>query len=316
MQQQKMYAQSVSKLAEQQDLPRIFVDARHEATHDRMPPLDYLRQLSVLALSWLKRTYWDGMKALYTTATLSYAGDCPEYTMQRSLLRYKEVFSKALPHFDPQKSYLNISGVPRIISKAISDFYMEYEPADFSLPLQRLILSHIILHFQDASSCKYESIVWSHLLSPIILSCPLSIELFLNGLFPVPSAHFLLEKLFSTWLHGHAASFIPSQIVNGICEILCNHIAGESSQLSISCLKHIKDKFSTRLHPLLFALIDRLLGSNSASSSHGNVVFPSTESIRQQISNASSGTLGQGQDEIHWLHGWRVCPLGSVHPLF
>ncbi|KGG49979.1 hypothetical protein DI09_97p20 [Mitosporidium daphniae] len=308
-----MYAQSVSKLAELQDLPRFFVDARHEATHDRIPPLDYLRELSVLALSWLKRTYWDGMKMLYSYTSASNIDDCAEDMVRISLLKYQELFIKTLPYSDPKKSYLNMEAIPRPISKAVSDFYAEYEAAVFSLSLQRHILSFVIVQFQDPSVFNYESIVWSHLLSPIVLNCPLFIELVVGSLIYLPSTHLLLERLFSIWLHGHSALSVQVQIINRICEILFNHIPTEYSFFSISFLKLIREKFFNLLHPLLLALVDKTLHLDGAFSNESFESLPKAFKVPPSINDG----IGEKQeDEIDWIRGWRVSPLGSVDPIF
>lgn len=57
--QTRSYAQPVSKLAEQIDLPRSLVDLRHEGTHDSLPSLGMLELALEQALEWLKRYYWD-----------------------------------------------------------------------------------------------------------------------------------------------------------------------------------------------------------------------------------------------------------------
>ncbi|KAJ1963609.1 rRNA-processing protein las1 [Dimargaris xerosporica] len=53
------YAQAVSKLAAQLDMPPWFADIRHAATHGDMPSLTILRTVCQEALDWLYTHYWD-----------------------------------------------------------------------------------------------------------------------------------------------------------------------------------------------------------------------------------------------------------------
>ena len=53
-----MHAVSVSKLAEQLNLPRLFVDIRHDATHGQLPALPMLQFAAKQALEWLHANYW------------------------------------------------------------------------------------------------------------------------------------------------------------------------------------------------------------------------------------------------------------------
>ena len=57
--QKGLYANSVWKIADQFNLPRFFVDLRHDGTHDSMPTLDTLRWAAEQALLWLQERYWD-----------------------------------------------------------------------------------------------------------------------------------------------------------------------------------------------------------------------------------------------------------------
>lgn len=57
-QQTKVYAQSIVKLAEKVNIPRWFVELRHEVTHDKLPHLDSLRLAASEAILWLYDFYW------------------------------------------------------------------------------------------------------------------------------------------------------------------------------------------------------------------------------------------------------------------
>lgn len=57
-QQTKIYAQSISRLAEKVNIPRWFVELRHEVTHDKLPHLDSLRLAANEAIVWLYDFYW------------------------------------------------------------------------------------------------------------------------------------------------------------------------------------------------------------------------------------------------------------------
>ena len=56
--QKSLFATSITKLAEQIGLPRVFVDIRHDGTHDKLNSLELLRWASWEALKWLEDQYW------------------------------------------------------------------------------------------------------------------------------------------------------------------------------------------------------------------------------------------------------------------
>jgi hypothetical protein len=56
--QKKEFAQSVRSISTRIGLPRLLVDLRHEATHNKLPSLPTLRLGLSLALDWLNENYW------------------------------------------------------------------------------------------------------------------------------------------------------------------------------------------------------------------------------------------------------------------
>lgn len=56
--QKSLFATSITKLAEQIGLPRVFVDIRHDGTHDKLNSLELLRWSAWEALKWLEEQYW------------------------------------------------------------------------------------------------------------------------------------------------------------------------------------------------------------------------------------------------------------------
>lgn len=56
--QKNLFATSITKLAEQINLPRVFVDIRHDGTHDKLNSLELLRWAAWEALKWLEDQYW------------------------------------------------------------------------------------------------------------------------------------------------------------------------------------------------------------------------------------------------------------------
>ena len=56
--QRSSYAQSITRLAEGVGLPRLLVDLRHEATHDRLPSSEACELALEAALEWLRVHYW------------------------------------------------------------------------------------------------------------------------------------------------------------------------------------------------------------------------------------------------------------------
>lgn len=56
--QKGVVATSITKLAEQIGLPRVFVDIRHDGTHDQLGSLELLRWAAAQALEWLEERYW------------------------------------------------------------------------------------------------------------------------------------------------------------------------------------------------------------------------------------------------------------------
>ena len=56
--QKNLFATSITKLADQIGLPRVFVDIRHDGTHDKLTSLELLRWAAWRALNWLENEYW------------------------------------------------------------------------------------------------------------------------------------------------------------------------------------------------------------------------------------------------------------------
>ena len=56
--QKSLFATSITKLADQIGLPRVFVDIRHDGTHDKLNSLELLRWAAWEALKWLENEYW------------------------------------------------------------------------------------------------------------------------------------------------------------------------------------------------------------------------------------------------------------------
>ncbi|KAI5790159.1 Las1-like-domain-containing protein [Geopyxis carbonaria] len=56
--QDKKFAQSMFQLAREQELPAMFIDVRHDATHGNLPSLRLLRVVVFKALQWLWEHYW------------------------------------------------------------------------------------------------------------------------------------------------------------------------------------------------------------------------------------------------------------------
>ena len=53
-----LYAQSVQIIADKLEIPDWLVDLRHEATHARLPSLEFLKTGLVVSLCWLEKNYW------------------------------------------------------------------------------------------------------------------------------------------------------------------------------------------------------------------------------------------------------------------
>ncbi len=53
-----LHKRSMYALAQEMNLPAVFVDIRHDGAHGEMPSLDNLRDASVRALGWLWDHYW------------------------------------------------------------------------------------------------------------------------------------------------------------------------------------------------------------------------------------------------------------------
>lgn len=56
--QKGFYANTVAKIANEVGLPNKFVDLRHAATHDELPPLPELADSAKEAMIWLEKNYW------------------------------------------------------------------------------------------------------------------------------------------------------------------------------------------------------------------------------------------------------------------
>lgn len=80
------HAQSVSSLAEQMKLPRMFVDIRHDATHNQLPSLPLLLLAANQALSWLETNYWKVQER---------AIDGAPRLLRRRLKRYKRLLRRS-----------------------------------------------------------------------------------------------------------------------------------------------------------------------------------------------------------------------------
>ena len=56
------YKVSMYTKAAEMELPSMFVDIRHEATHGEMPSLPVLRDATERAMEWLWRDFWDKLE--------------------------------------------------------------------------------------------------------------------------------------------------------------------------------------------------------------------------------------------------------------
>ncbi|RKP33491.1 Las1-like-domain-containing protein, partial [Dimargaris cristalligena] len=56
--QKGLYAQSTANISIRLGMPNWFVDLRHSATHEELPPLFQLRKGCLKALEWLRTDYW------------------------------------------------------------------------------------------------------------------------------------------------------------------------------------------------------------------------------------------------------------------
>ena len=58
-----LHKRSMYALAQEINLPAVFVDIRHDGAHGEMPSLDILRDASKKALQWLWDYYWVKLEA-------------------------------------------------------------------------------------------------------------------------------------------------------------------------------------------------------------------------------------------------------------
>ena len=89
--QTKMYAQSVSSIAKELNLPQSWVDIRHSATHKTLPSLSVLMKEANRALDWLKTNYWLAQKtkrenslSIVSSALSSYYNSTLDYLLSSS----------------------------------------------------------------------------------------------------------------------------------------------------------------------------------------------------------------------------------------
>ena len=57
-----LHKRSMYALAQETNLPAVFVDIRHDGAHGEMPSVDTLRDASERALEWLWDHYWDKLE--------------------------------------------------------------------------------------------------------------------------------------------------------------------------------------------------------------------------------------------------------------
>ena len=69
--QKSLFATSITKLADQIGLPRVFVDIRHDGTHDKLNSLELLRWAAGEALKWLEDQYWNYEDEMTSTTWMS-----------------------------------------------------------------------------------------------------------------------------------------------------------------------------------------------------------------------------------------------------
>lgn len=60
--QQGTYAAALAEIAKKINLPYAFVELRHLATHNKLPSLEYLREMTEWALEWLLEFFWVKIK--------------------------------------------------------------------------------------------------------------------------------------------------------------------------------------------------------------------------------------------------------------
>jgi ribosomal biogenesis protein LAS1 len=103
--QKSQYAIPLHALARTLDLPSAFVELRHMATHEWMPSLEALRDLSGRALDWLWSHYWN-------VNSYEQAEENSHYQHKREVL--KELFRewRRIRRADPSKLFKTGDGTP------------------------------------------------------------------------------------------------------------------------------------------------------------------------------------------------------------
>ena len=94
MSQRGKYASSISTLAANVELPRLFVDLRQDATHGILPALSVLRMASQRALVWIRSRYWARQVSLLE-ASASKVAEAPPKTESRAVWKSRSKVSSA-----------------------------------------------------------------------------------------------------------------------------------------------------------------------------------------------------------------------------
>lgn len=161
-QQTKIYAQPITRLAEKVNIPRWFVELRHEVTHDKLPHLDSLRLAASEAIRWLYDFYWrpqydqwTNIKSQMNTlldAYVSFVPKCQDHQLLQQMIdSFLNIFESLENSFCMQRMWLCM-----LIEKVRAD----------STPLKPYWMWIEALSINDMFIIHYASVLFSNNLAP------------------------------------------------------------------------------------------------------------------------------------------------------
>jgi hypothetical protein len=315
-------ATSAIGIAEQLDLPIWLVEIRHQATHDRIPPLSQLRRARLQALDWLRVHYWE----IQATAVQ----DTKE-TLCSLLIDYHDTRCESLLHADNSNGKLQklLNSITSILT---SDNYSELLFPSLLQPgaLFPSNAEHQVGYNTEFLEDDYIIKVWS----PLLKSCESKWNGFAGALF-----HYMVDEFKSnqnhdlplywstlnTWCKFLIRLFMmPWQ--NYDCDLIVKNCLKQSNVFTKDILEYMDhlDQIPNHLKRMYAIFQERMriddqfekgiLTSDVLSEFQAENLYQELEELSNRIpKNAMNEQINEvSAKEWEVMSTWTKCPIGLI----
>lgn len=289
--QKSLFATSITKLADQIGLPRVFVDIRHDGTHDKLNSLELLRWAAWEALKWLEDQYW------------SFEDDMTANTFA---FEFNENVHGLLDQFCGQLEKIN--EVQSAASLEKSSHARIVSQIDFLQTLPRIMKAFLmdLCDYKRKESSEVENVIES-IIKPLVRN---NWEIFCPSVSDVLIERKESEK-WTKWIVEELKKQQQQSKVNVLASNLLERFAKKSSE----------ELFKNRLVKI-WADLDSLVSDEKIKS-----VYSIFEAVYQKKQPTKKNRIGESREilkkrkyvEIEDLEGWtavnenwRPCPLGTI----